>query len=55
MGEFCTISVDHYRELVQAQTTLEIIIELEKNGKAFRIEDVLQAYLKEGEENECTD
>lgn len=55
MGEFCTISVDHYRELVKAQTTLEIIIELQKNGKAFRIDDVILAYLKEGEANEQSD
>ena len=55
MNDTCTISIDHYRDLVKAQMTLEILIELYRNKKTYLVDDVVKSYLKEGEPSECTD
>ena len=52
MESNCTISIDHYRELVKAQMTLEIIIEIHHNNKTYLADDVIKSYLKEGDANE---
>lgn len=51
-NEFCTITVDHYRELVRTQMYMDLIVKLKEEDKFFYAGDLVKAYMKEGEKNE---